>query len=307
MARGRKKRGLLRRLRRATAGPRNAVLAIGIRAARRVLGALPLGLALAIGRAFGWLYWVLVPSPRRLADAHLALAFPALAPRRRREIVRRMFLHTGASFAELAQWPRLRGTGYVTVEGRATLDAALAAGRGVIVVTGHIGNWELLAAEIARLGYPATVVARRVKDARFQALLEELRREAGLVVLDRDSPTFVQDVRRELDQKRIVALLIDQDTRGAGVWVPFFGRPARTPPGAAVLALRKRAAVVAVFIERRPAGGHRITMRAIEPVEGGSRDRIVALTARMTEAIEAQIRHNPVEWVWWHERWRRRG
>jgi len=174
----------------------------------------------------------------------------------------------------------------------------------VIAITGHVGNWELLAAEMAQRGYPATVVARRVKDERFQALVGELRHENGLVVLDRDSPSFVQDVRAELEKNRIVALLIDQDTRGAGVWVPFFGRPARTPPGAAVLALRKQAAVIAIFIERRPNGGHRITVQPIEPVEGGSRDRVIALTARMTEAIEAQIRHNPVEWVWWHERWR---
>jgi KDO2-lipid IV(A) lauroyltransferase len=263
-------------------------------------------MALAIGRAFGWLYWAIGPSPRRLADRHLALAFPDWTPARRREVARGMFLHAGASFAELAQWPKLRDTDYVTVEGRAVMDAALACGRGVIAVTGHVGNWELLAAGIARLGYPVTVVARRVKDARFQALVGELRRETGLVVLDRDSPTFVQEIRSELDRNRVVGLLIDQDTRGAGVWVPFFGHPARTPPGAAVLALRKQAAVVAIFIERRPAGGHRITIRAIPPVEGRSQDRIVTLTARMTEAIEAQIRHNPVEWVWWHERWRRR-
>jgi len=300
----RHRRGPLRRLRRATREPRNAALAAAIRGTKWVMGRLPLGVALAIGRAFGWLYWVAVPEPRHLADRHLAMAFPDWTPAQRRHVIRGMFLHAGASFAELAQWPRLRDTDYVTVEGREVMDAALAAGRGVIAITGHLGNWELLAAGIAQLGYPVTVVARRVRDRHFEALVEELRRETGLVVLDRDSPTFVQDIRSELDQNRIVGLLIDQDTRGAGVWVPFFGRPARTPPGAAVLALRKQAAVVAIFIERRPAGGHRITIQEIPPVEGRSRDRIVALTARMTEAIEAQIRRNPVEWVWWHERWR---
>ena len=294
----------MRRLRRATRGPRNAVLAAGIRVGKRLLAVLPLAAALAIGRTFGWLYYALVPSRRRQADRHLAMAFPDWTPARRRQVIRGMFLHAGASFAELAQWPALRGTDYVTVDGIEVMDAALDQGRGVIAITGHVGNWELLAAEMARRGYPVTVVARRVKDSRFEALVGELRHETGLVVLDRDSPTFAQDVRAELDRNRVVALLIDQDTRGAGVWVPFFGRPARTPPGAAVLALRKQAAVIAIFIERRPAGGHRITIRAIEPVDGRSRDRIVALTARMTEAIEAQIRHNPVEWVWWHERWR---
>jgi len=302
--RGGRKRGPLRRLRRATRGPRNALLAVFIRGGKRLLGLLPLSVALAIGRAFGWLYYAFIPSRRHQADRHLAMAFPDWTAERRQSVIRGMFMHAGASFAELAQWHKLRGTDYVAVDGAEVLDDALAHGRGVIAITGHVGNWELLAAEIARRGYPVTVVARQVKVERFQALVGELRRENGLVVLDRDSPTFVQDVRTELEKNRIVALLIDQDTRGAGVWVPFFGRPARTPPGAAVLALRKQAGVVSVFIERRPEGGHRITFRPIEPVEGGSRDRVVALTARMTEAIEAQIRHNPVEWVWWHERWR---
>jgi KDO2-lipid IV(A) lauroyltransferase len=304
VGRTRKKRGPIRRLRRATRGPRNALLASAIRGTKWILGALPLRVALAIGRMFGWLYWALVSTPRHQADRHLAMAFPDWPAARRSEVIRAMFLHAGASFAELAQWPSLRGTDYVTVDGLEVMNDALAQGRGVIAITGHVGNWELLAAEIAGRGYPVTVVARRVRDENFQALIDQLRRDSGLVVLDRDSPTFAQDVRSELDRNRIVALLIDQDTRGAGVWVPFFGRPARTPPGAAVLALRKQAAVVAIFIERRPEGGHRITMAPIEPVEGRSRDRILALTAQMTEAIEAQIRHNPVEWVWWHERWR---
>lgn len=280
------------------------MLAAGIRGGKRLLGLLPLSVALALGRTFGWLYYTLIPSRRHQADRHLAMAFPDWSAERRQGVIRDMFMHAGASFAELAQWHKLRGTDYVSIEGSEVMDQALARGRGVIAITGHVGNWELLAAEMARRGYPCTVVARRVKDERFQALVGELRHENGLVVLDRDSPSFVQDVRAELEKNRIVALLIDQDTRGAGVWVPFFGRPARTPPGAAVLALRKQAAVIAIFIERRPNGGHCITVQPIEPVEGGSRDRVIALTARMTEAIEAQIRHNPVEWVWWHERWR---
>jgi KDO2-lipid IV(A) lauroyltransferase len=218
-----------------------------------------------------------------------------------------MFRHAGMSFVELALWPRIKDTDYVRIdpEGRRVFDAAVAAGRGVIAVTGHVGNWELLAAAIAHRGYPATVVARRVNDARFDALVREVRTGAGLRILDRDDPRFAQALRGELTEGRVVALLIDQDTRGAGVWVPFFGRPARTPAGAAVLALRARAECVSVFIERRPEGGHLIRFAPVERGDGRTRRDIEDLTARMTAAIEAQIRRNPVEWVWWHRRWRR--
>src|SRR5262249_13548252 len=113
-------------------------------------------------------------------------------------------------------------------------------------------------------------------------------------------------VRDALRRNRVVALLVDQDTgRGAGVFVPFFGRLARTPPGAALLALRSHTPVVTAFIERRAEGGHLIRIRRL-PTDGRrGRGEVVALTAEFTAAIEAQIRRAPAEWVWWHERWRR--
>lgn len=302
-----RRRSLWRRFRRATRGPRNVVLAGALRGAGRLVGALPIPVALAIGRALGRAAHRLLGTPRRLALEHLALALPAMGEMERRRVVRDMFRHAGMAFVEIALWPRLRAADYVRVDpaGLQVFDAALAVGRGVIAITGHVGNWELLAAAIAHRGYPVTVVARRVNDPRFDALVTAARTAVGLRVLDRDDARFAHALRAELAEGRIVALLIDQDTRGAGVWVPFFGRPARTPAGAAVLALRARAECVAAFIERRPEGGHLIRFLPLERGDGRTRRDIEALTARMTSAIEAQIRRNPVEWVWWHRRWRR--
>jgi KDO2-lipid IV(A) lauroyltransferase len=128
----------------------------------------------------------------------------------------------------------------------------------------------------------------------------------GIEILLRDDPSFASAARAALARNRIVALLIDQDSgRSGGVFVPFFGRPSRTQPGAALLALRSRVPVVTAFIERRPEGGHRIRLADV-PVEAGrGHGAVVALTARFTAAIEAQLRRAPAEWVWWHERWRR--
>jgi KDO2-lipid IV(A) lauroyltransferase len=173
-------------------------------------------------------------------------------------------------------------------------------------VTGHVGNWELLAAWAAAIGYPITVIVRRVNDLRFHALIARFRAAAGVEILVRDDPRFLTAVREALARNRVVAMLIDQDTRGAGVFVPFFGRLAHTPPGAAVLVLRTRVPVVTVFVERRPEGGHLVRVAAVPPVPARGRDGVRTLTARLTAAIEAQIRRSPAEWVWWHERWRRR-
>jgi KDO2-lipid IV(A) lauroyltransferase len=262
--------------------------------------------ALAVGRALGAGAHAVLGQARRLALVQLGIAFPALPLDARERLVRATFAHAGESFAELALWPRLAADpDYVRVEGAALLDEALGAGRGVIAVTGHTGNWELLAATIAARGYPVTVVARRVNDDRFDALVRRFRESVGLEVLVRDDPQFVAGVRDALGRNRIVAMLIDQDTRGAGVFVPFFGRLAHTPPGAALLALRARVPLVTVFIERRGDRGHLVRFAPV-PADGRrGRDGVVALTAALTAAIEAQIRRVPAEWVWWHERWRK--
>src|SRR5919201_5652860 len=246
-----------RRLRRATRDPRNAALARAIGGFSRALGALPMPAALAVGRGLGATAHALLATPRRLAVAHLRLAFPELDLATRRRLVRATFRHAGQAFAELSLFEKiLRRPDYIRLEGVEALDAALARGRGAIAVTGHVGNWELLAAWAAAIGYPITVVVRRVTDLRFHSLIVRFRAAAGVEILVRDAPRFVAAVGDALRRNRVVAMLIDQDTRGAGVFVPFFGRLAHTPAGAAVLSLRARVPVVTVFIGRRAGGGH---------------------------------------------------
>jgi Kdo2-lipid IVA lauroyltransferase/acyltransferase len=298
-----RRRSLWRRLRRATREPRNALLARAIGAVAAAVGALPVPIALRLGRGLGSTAHALLGTPRALARAHVALAFPELDVEARHALVRATFRHAGQSYAELAACTKLlRDPDYVRIEGLAALEEALATGGGCLAITGHVGNWELLAARIAGLGIGLTVVARKVNDDRFDALIRRFRGGAGMDILLRDDPQFLGAVRDALGRNRIVALLIDQDSRGGGVFVPFFGRPAHTPPGAAILALRTKAPIVTVFIRRRPEGGHLITFERFA-LEG--RSKVVDVTARFTAAIEAAIRRSPAEWVWWHERWRR--
>jgi KDO2-lipid IV(A) lauroyltransferase len=270
------------------------------------VGALPAPAGLALGRALGRGAHALLGTPRRLAREHVAIAFPELDADARRRLVRATFEHAGESFAELGLWRKLgRQPDYVEIENLAALDGALAGGRGALAITGHVGNWELLAGTVSSRGYGLSVVARRVHDERFNSLITRFRGDRGMEILLRDAPDFLAQVRDALGRNRIVALLMDQDSRGAGVFVPFFGRPARTPPGAAVLALRTRAPVVTVFIRRRPTGGHLISFERFPVDAGAGKGQITELTARFTAAIEAAIRRAPAEWVWWHERWRR--
>ena len=180
-------------------------------------------MGLAIGERLGTGAHRLLARPRRLAVTHVGVAFPELDPGARERLVAETFRAAGQSFAELALFGKiLRAPDYVRLEGAEALDRALAAGRGAIAVTGHVGNWELLAAWAAAIGYPITVVVRRVTDLRFHSLIVRFRAAAGVEILVRDDPRFIAGVTEALQRNRVVAMLIDQDTRGAGVFVHLF-------------------------------------------------------------------------------------
>src|SRR5262249_14506028 len=163
-------------------------LARAIWGTARAVGTLPVPAALAVGRGLGRGAHAMLGLPRRLARTHLELALPELDAVTRDRLVRATFEHAGQSFVELRLWPRIaRDPDYV--HGNfAVLDEALAEGRGTLAITGHVGNWELLAATVAARGYALSVVARRVNDERFDALIRRFRGDRGMQILLRDAP-----------------------------------------------------------------------------------------------------------------------
>jgi KDO2-lipid IV(A) lauroyltransferase len=186
------------------------------------------------------------------------------------------------------------------------LEAALSRGRGVVVVSGHVGNWELLALRVARSGIArASAVAKETSDSRMTALLEEFRAANGLHSIWRGQDGAAKQILRSLRDGEILGLLIDQDTRVQSVFVPFFGRSAATPRAAADLALRTGAGVVCAFCQRTRDGRYRISMQELGFQPGGDREADVReLTAAMTRQIEEAIRRSPEQWVWMHRRWK---
>jgi len=279
-----------------------------VRALLLVLRLLPLRLALALGRAGGGMAYRILGGQRRLALEHLAIAFPDLPEAERERIARESFRSLGELAMEVAQIRKLdrRIDRYVELgpEAAAVLDGARR-GNGVVAVTGHIGNWELLFRRIVRSGRPAYAVGAELSHGGLTAIVERIR-GPGLTIW-RGAPGSSRKLLRAFREDAYLAMLIDQDTKVQGVFVPFFGRLAHTPRAAADLARRTGAGVVTVFIHRKAEGGHRITARRIdwEPTEDADADAI-ALTAEMTAAIEAEIRAVPHEWVWMHRRWKTR-
>jgi KDO2-lipid IV(A) lauroyltransferase len=247
---------------------------------------------------------------RRLALDHLQFAFGAtLSDAARHEIARMAFRNAARCFIEVAKFEQLRPSldAYCTVEGWHYWDEVRAHGRGAVVVTGHIGNWELMAGYFAVRGVPIAAIARRINDPRLNRLMIDFRARCGVQTIIRESPTAGRDMLRILRARGILAIIIDQDMPAPSVSVPFFGRPARTPIAPAALAVRRNLPVVPCFATRRPEGGQRFTISAplYSPQSGDRRYDIFDLTRRSSDALERHIRQHPAEWVWWHKRWRR--
>jgi KDO2-lipid IV(A) lauroyltransferase len=240
---------------------------------------------------------------------HLELAFGATCDaRRRREIAERFFRHVGQTFAEMVHMPQMsaeeiRGS-FVRLDGMEHARAALEKGRGLVFVTGHVGNWELAGAYLPAVGIPLSVAARRIYYEPFNTLLVANRDAAQVKTVFQDQG--LRPLLRALRNNGAVGLLADQDLpRFPGVFVPLFGQPAHTPTGPFTLALGAKAPLVSLFTARVD-GGHIIEISPpIDPPGTGDRDEDVRQMANAwTRQFEAFVRRYPQQWVWHHRRWR---
>lgn len=282
-----------------------------LRGALALVAALPLAWAAALGRALGGVAFRVAGGERRKALRSLERAFPDWSPGEREDVARRSFVHLGQSVFELACVAQIDRKVDALIEwpeaDRKALEAALARGRGVVFVSGHVGNWELLARRVALAGFPTQSIAKETTDPRTTALVERFRASAGVKSIWRGQDGAARQMLRALKNGEILGLVIDQDTRVQSVFVPFFGVLASTPRAPADLVLRTGAALMVGFCQRKNDGRYLLTMRElpVEPSPDRERDA-VAITERLSREIERAIRCAPEQWVWMHQRWKTR-
>ncbi len=174
------------------------------------------------------------------------------------------------------------------IEGEEYLDQAMAAGKGLIAITGHIGCWELLAGYFASRGYRLNVVGRELWEKRLNEKLLRVRESMGYRTIDRD--TGGKEVIRALREKQVVAVLIDQHTRVSGIYVPFFGRPAHTPVGVAKLAVATGAPILPMAIYMRRNGRHEIRILPAGRDPGGNRRTRTSGSSKSREDVRERSR-----------------
>ena len=234
----------------------------------------------------------------RRAREHLRATLPQVDAAK---TTRRMFVHFAQSIWELSRIRRSLPT--LNEPARKVLNEALAQGKGAIVISGHVGNWEILGQAIAGAGYPLATIATPFYDPRITRWLEHWRTRRGLRIIWRDGNSG-KAILRALRSNHLLGFLIDQDTNATGDYVPFFGRPAFTPTTPAALALRTGAPVIFCWHHRRRKT-HEITIERVNyELTGNRANDILELTRVLTERLERVIRIVPEQWVWMHRRWR---
>jgi Kdo2-lipid IVA lauroyltransferase/acyltransferase len=261
-----------------------------------------------LGERIGRLgYWPL-GIRRAVVERQLSAALPERSPEDVARIARETYAQLGRTSVETAILPAYDAAEIVglfeDVQGWSIIEERLARGKGLILVTGHLGNWELGGAYLAARGVPIEVVARHMANPLFDRYLTRTRQQIGMeVVHDEDA---VRRVPRSLRSGRAVAFLVDQGAVGlASTWVPFFGRYAKTPRGPAVFALRLDAPIVFGAAVRRPSGRYQLTFEPIDVAPSGDREADVdRIVADYTATLERWVRRTPEQYLWHHRRWK---
>ncbi len=275
------------------------------------LGALPRGVARAAGAGIGWLAYRLLPRLREVGRKNLAMALARESVAEREAILVRLYRNLGWLLAEFCQMPRYtpeNTRGFLRYEGLEHFLAAEKRGKGVLIVTGHLGAWELSSFYHSLMGHPMSMVIRRLDNPRVDALVNRIRCLHGNQVLHKDD--FARGLLAAMRQGRSVGILMDTNmTPPQGVFVPFFGQAACTASGLARVALKTDAAVLPGFLLWRE-DERRYVLTFGEPFTliraGDDEGDVIANTAQFTAAIERYARAYPDQWLWVHRRWKTR-
>ncbi len=292
---------------------KNGLIVLTTRLLVVVLTPLPRRVLQALGRALGLMAYVVLPSSRRIADENLARAFPGASGPERRALARLAYVTLGGLLGDTMSRlsPRARPTPlpFDSAESEAVLEAARATGRGVMLLSAHLGPYEDVARSLLLHGVPLLAVTKAAYDPRLDFVFERLRE--GLPTVARDEAGAAMRMVRHLRRGDVLGVPMDLASRVPSVSAPFFGVPAQTPVGPARIALRTGAAIVVCTAVRAKtqkgqplAYAMRVTPVTTDELERPDATPEQVLTARINDELCERIRGLPEAWPWMHPRFR---
>ncbi len=269
---------------------------------------IPRRLAMFIGAWIGLLAYSMAPTIRYKTMRHLRLTLGDHSSGHQvRSIARQFFINGGKNVADVLRFqkhydPQIKAL--VAVEGWHHFEVAHARGKGIIGITGHLGNFELLAVHFAGSGYPVAVIGRDMYDSRLGELLIDNRESMGITTIStKDSP---RRILKWLAEGKVLGALIDIDSiRVRSEFVPALGRMALTPIGQSIIGLRTEAAFLPMACLRTPDNRYRIVIEpevTVTRTDDHDHD-VIAMTAACTAALDKLVLDHPDQWIWLKNRW----
>ena len=276
----------------------------------RIIAGIPKSIIHFLGNLLGILIYYIDFTHRRIVKRNLKFAYPEWKDGEICKIAGRIFRNVGITVFEILQMGFFSKEDFlrnIRIKGEEHLKNAVAGGKGVIIISAHLGNWE--AASLfspCYLGYPVTVVARNIESGFVNRRLIKFRSRFGNSVIDKEGA--LPEMMNTLRNGKILALLIDQGTkRSEGVELLFFGKKVTVTPAAAMLALRCKSPVIPVFCVRED--DRKLTIIVEPPVQlvrtNNLREDLKTNSQVMTDIIEDIVRKYPDQWLWLHKRWKR--
>jgi KDO2-lipid IV(A) lauroyltransferase len=245
---------------------------------------------------------------RRLVRRHLAYAFPEKSDQDIRSLSKRVFEFLGKNGGEMLRATRVKTLAdlerFLVTHGLENYERAIGKGKGVIFLTCHLGAFDLQVSNMALRGLNPNIIGTPLKDERLNELLWNYRNMHGAIAIERGRETF--RLIKVLKSGGSVALLIDQDTKVKSRFVNFFGKPAATPVGATVLAMKTGAAIVPTFVFLGEDWKQHMHILPEIPItlSGDEEADMISNTQVLTNFIEGIVRQHPEQWVWMHKRWK---
>lgn len=260
------------------------------------------------GRLFSDFIYLILPLRRRLTLDNLRRAFPHESEAEIRSLARATYRNVVISLLEIFWFPRLSAEmvkRIVSMPDTGMIDAKLKEGKGLIMLGGHFGNWELTAIAVGLMGqHQLTIIVQRQRNKLVDAFMNKNRALFGnkLIEMER-SP---REIFSALRKNEVVAMLGDQSGPQEGLFVDYFGRPASTHRGPAVFSVRTGAPIIMAFMIRQGNGRYKIELEEVDtkPGEGTEEEKVNEITRRHVAMLEKYVTKYPDHWLWMHKRWK---
>jgi Kdo2-lipid IVA lauroyltransferase/acyltransferase len=274
----------------------------------RLVQSLPLSVVRSIARRLGASLFRFFPMRKALTLMQLRAAFPEKDDAEIRRIARGSYVNLITTIFELMWTPRLTDdiiAREIRVQNPELFHSVLRRGKGIILMTGHFGNWEWLSIGTARvLGHHYMVVVHPIHNPSVDELVEHWRTMHGNRVVPMG--VAIREIVRTIRERGIIAMIADQSGPSGAYYVRLFGRHAATYEGPAVFALKTGAPIMIGFARRQPDGHYELMIEELptQDLKGASEENLRELTRRHVRVLERAIREQPDHWLWQHKRWK---